>query len=1318
MLRLSWKKTRRSSRSRDVQASRGVRSTTLALGLLLAAQHLSPTVGLLYSPALAVRSCQGVVTWLGCTAHATNAGAPHQQGAELQQATVSGPAAGAAAAAAAPVAAAATAAANAAAAMAGASGALQQGCVRDSLRNRRVAATAGRAVKRGASLRLAVGADRWAGTGGAARAVRRGGGGGQAVAPAVAEQWDAPQPQPAPTCATAPFARCGSDAASASRDCATRGRAAKRRCIDAHAHRGHDSDDGETAVYAHRPWRKQRRRSSGCGGGGGGSGGGSSGGGEMRADDAAAVPRAPEAVRLPSQKAIVEQLTALSDAVPMITDAQCVRVQKDGGLSACPCLPLRRIRSGVGASLCGAAASARLNACGLPLPWQSLAPKSPPCDSSARTPSSRDARRAATVLSDAIAAGVPPNAAMYNAAITVAARASYNAAITVAAQARRLPAAHALLRDMRQRGLEPTLITYNAMLDAAAKRGLEPTLITYNAMLNAAAKRDLHTDDTTPSRCTPAPDAADALHLLADMQERRLRPDNISYATAIAACGNDGMTEDALRLLDEAHTAGLAPGTYAHNAATDALIRAERWQEALLLQEHMPTITAPVLHCAHVVVGDACAARSRQCHLPKRQQTRHNRCCIRWEDALLLQERMTQRKVPWDAATWSLRVLALHSSGDHAAVLGVLNEMEERSVTWSPRVLALHGSGDHAAVLGVLNGMEECTTWSLRVLALHGSGDHAAMLAVLNEMEESRGAPRVLGAGDHAAVLGVLNEMEEVPMWSLRALALAGSGDYATALGVLSDMEEEGMMLNSRGYGAAVSSCRHAGDWRRALSLLERRRRAGAATSAATYAQAARAATGGACCRCWSRAGSQARRHDWRRALSLLERRRLELLLLALIATRLAARALSLAADGHGALLIIPCSRYPPALTLPGDWRRALSLLERRRLAGAATSAATYAQAVHAVCAAGELDRGLGLLNEMRKAHMRARADPMERREVPGVRSADRRRTRSQAQALSTKLAKKLRDRLRKLEAEAESTPLREMFTPLLAAAGAAGQWEVACSLLRRVEAESGRAPRKEHYLCVMEEHCLCATEAARKWGEWRVVLELLEEMQERHGLTPTVACYECAVRACGAARQFHAVTELLQASAAAAEHLGKAAAVPPAVLQAALQAFIAGEQPQHSMAQGLAARLSVHCAAHTRRKQRSATICAAASITPLAPPAPPRRAARSQLDAAAALLQPPAAAAAAVLPPHAAAAAALSRFVRPSPSAFAAVVKALVREERLQCAAQLVDAARAAPWWRLRGDVVLQALPPAATAAARGDAEEELQVEGVTPAR
>jgi hypothetical protein len=48
------------------------------------------------------------------------------------------------------------------------------------------------------------------------------------------------------------------------------------------------------------------------------------------------------------------------------------------------------------------------------------------------------------------------------------------------------------------------------------------------------------------------------------------------------------------------------------------------------------------------------------------------------------------------------------------------------------------------------------------------------------------------------------------------------------------------------------------------------------------------------------------------------------------------------------------------------------------------------------------------------------------------------------------------------------------MFTPLIAAASGAGQWEVAGHLLSRVEPDTGRRPFKEHYRCVMEVGGVC----------------------------------------------------------------------------------------------------------------------------------------------------------------------------------------------------------------------------------------------------
>ncbi|GAB4821571.1 hypothetical protein N2152v2_008617 [Parachlorella kessleri] len=113
----------------------------------------------------------------------------------------------------------------------------------------------------------------------------------------------------------------------------------------------------------------------------------------------------------------------------------------------------------------------------------------------------------------------------------------FTAAIGACSRLGRLEAAVAMLRLMRESGLEPAVQTYTSLIALCAykrmpglarsmlgdmrERGLEPTLHTYNALL----KVECH--------CGGGLDVA--LQLIQDMQHRGITPDEVSWRTVLSA---------------------------------------------------------------------------------------------------------------------------------------------------------------------------------------------------------------------------------------------------------------------------------------------------------------------------------------------------------------------------------------------------------------------------------------------------------------------------------------------------------------------------------------------------------------------------------------------------------------------------------------------------------------------------------------------------------------------------------------------------------------------------------------------------------------
>jgi len=132
----------------------------------------------------------------------------------------------------------------------------------------------------------------------------------------------------------------------------------------------------------------------------------------------------------------------------------------------------------------------------------------------------------------------------------------YSAVISKCSKEGELPewrAALTLLKRMQNQGVAENVIPYNAaaisacgkagrtntavgLLAEVKQQGLEPDVITYNAAISACEKGS-RTDT--------------ALDLLAEMKQRGVEPNVITYSAVISACEKGSRTDTALELLAE-----------------------------------------------------------------------------------------------------------------------------------------------------------------------------------------------------------------------------------------------------------------------------------------------------------------------------------------------------------------------------------------------------------------------------------------------------------------------------------------------------------------------------------------------------------------------------------------------------------------------------------------------------------------------------------------------------------------------------------------------------------------------------------------------
>jgi pentatricopeptide repeat protein len=109
------------------------------------------------------------------------------------------------------------------------------------------------------------------------------------------------------------------------------------------------------------------------------------------------------------------------------------------------------------------------------------------------------------------------------------------------------------------------------LLSEIRQRGLEPNVITYSAAISA---------------CEKGSQWERALELLSEMYAHGIEPSVVSFNAAMSACEKGGQWQHTIRLLSEMKHRGLEPTVVSHNVAISALARSGKMSAAIKLYEY------------------------------------------------------------------------------------------------------------------------------------------------------------------------------------------------------------------------------------------------------------------------------------------------------------------------------------------------------------------------------------------------------------------------------------------------------------------------------------------------------------------------------------------------------------------------------------------------------------------------------------------------------------------------------------------------------------------------------------------------------------
>lgn len=495
------------------------------------------------------------------------------------------------------------------------------------------------------------------------------------------------------------------------------------------------------------------------------------------------------------------------------------------------------------------------------------------------------------ILHDAIAAGTSPRVSSFNMAFNSLADGrqpaealgllrrmrdassarpnllTYNAVLRTLEKAGRWRQAARLLRDMRREKVRPSLISFNLALGACAKGAKKdkgsadapaalPTTPTAPRVeqsweegadnggveAEAAAEAAAEMDD----ECATAGEQAEKL--LLEAQRWGVRPDVVSYSSAIAALAARGEYERVIGLIGAMQEEGVEPTTFSWTAAIAACERAGEWQKALGLfnglREAGGGADLPTWHAAISAAGSSGKVELAKSLLEEMRAEEGLNVTLRAYNGVL---KACERAADWDAAidlmvimkaeglapdkvSYTSTVGAAGRAGEWEKALGLWQQMLAEGIDIDS--LALHNllravtlAGQSEVALFVFGralktAPSVCTStvFSAALEACAASAQRDRALALLQAMSTMR--PRVFPSP---------------ACYHYICAACAADDDWKGALSAVQDMLREDMQPQDRTWQVVLAACRKAGRDEEADQLSEYAERIGVPLLALGY---------------------------------------------------------------------------------------------------------------------------------------------------------------------------------------------------------------------------------------------------------------------------------------------------------------------------------------------------------------------------------------------------------------------------------------------------------------------------------------------------
>lgn len=256
-----------------------------------------------------------------------------------------------------------------------------------------------------------------------------------------------------------------------------------------------------------------------------------------------------------------------------------------------------------------------------------------------------------------------------------------------------------------------------------SRRRPKPGAVSSSSSSPSGCDPDIQTINTVMSACARAGNWALALEVM-DKGRRRdgLHPTRVTYNTAISACGRGGEADRAVRLLREMKLDGLSPNAISYNSAIAACAVGGQWRRALSLLAEMEAASGgegPSPDRYSFSSAIAACGRGGQ-----------------WSLAVGLLSAMRRKGIAPGVVAFNAAISACGEAGQWERAVGLLRDMEAEAE-------------DEGGVGGGGVSGPDCVSFNAAINACSNAGEWQQAVSLLEEMR--RNSAKKEGSGDAGA---------------------------------------------------------------------------------------------------------------------------------------------------------------------------------------------------------------------------------------------------------------------------------------------------------------------------------------------------------------------------------------------------------------------------------------------------------------------------------------------------------------------------------------------------------------------------------------